>query len=135
MSITKLFVVMLLGFLGLGFLPIAEAAKITWVDASRLSRIYHCPDICQTTERYHPKHPEYNVPHAVPSGIHSHKNVQKTFYVCAANHRGLGPHIGYNMDHGPTACHVAGLAKGKSSSRVYHCLCSDTPVEPIKSKK
>jgi len=38
MSITKLFVVMLLGFLGLGFLPIAEAAKIVWVDTIDVRR-------------------------------------------------------------------------------------------------
>ena len=131
MSITKPFVVMLLGILGLGFLPIAEAAKIMWGDASKFTRTSHCPDVCKLTEKFHSKHPEYNVPYAVPSGIHSHKNVQKTFYVCAANHARLGPHIGYNIDHGPKECHVAGLAKGKSSSRIYHCLCSDTPVEPI----
>ncbi len=133
-SVTKPLLITLLGILGIGFLPIAEAAKIMWVDANKY-RAAHCPDVCQATKKVHPKHPEFNVPYAISSGIHSHKNVQKPFYVCATNHARLGPHIGYNIKHGGNRCHVADLAKGKSSSSIYHCLCSDIPVEPIKAKK
>jgi hypothetical protein len=130
----KPLIMVLLGILGMGFLPIAEAAKIMWVDASQFTRISHCPDICQATKDFHPKHPEFNVLYAIPSGIHSHKNVQKTFYVCAANHARLGPHIGYNIEVNANECYVTSLRGGGFHYGVYHCLCSDTPIEPIKYK-
>jgi hypothetical protein len=130
-SVKKSLLITLLGILGMGFLPIAEA-KVMWVKAASFHS-GHCPDVCQRTKYFHPKHPEFNLLYAIPSGIHSHDNVQNTFYVCAANHRRFGPHIGYTIGHGGYECHVADLARGKSSSHVYHCLCSDTPVEPIKA--
>jgi hypothetical protein len=130
-SFSRPLAITLVGILGMGFLPIAEAAKIVWVDTSDFRNRY-CPDVCQTTTHFHPKHPEFNVPYAIPSGIHSHPNVNKTFYVCAANHLRLGPHIGYNIDHGSNKCYVADLRGGGTSYSVYHCLCTDIPVEPIK---
>ena len=131
LSFSRPLAITLVGILGMGFFPIAEA-RVAWVDANRYTNSSYCPDVCQVTKHFRPEVPKYNLLYAVPSGIHSHENVKKTFYVCAANHRRFGPHIGYNIAHGGNKCHVADLGKGKSSYGHYHCLCSDILVEPIK---
>jgi len=130
-SVTKLLAVMLLGILGMGFfLPIVEA-KVLWVNAYGDMRKHYCPDVCQTTKRSGP-----DVPYAVPAGIHEEatkvRNEEQMFYVCAAEHGGW--HIGYNVKFNRNKCYITTHKKRGYALGYYSCLCSDTPVEPIKKK-
>ena len=77
---------MLVGILGAGFLPVANA-KVLWIKADGTGQ-YYCPDVCKVTKRFHPKHSKFNVPYAVPSSTHPQatkaRKEQIFFYVCAS---------------------------------------------------
>ena len=105
-----------------------------WVDIKNTGKSY-CPDVCKVTEKYF--RPEFQVPYAVPSSLHTHPKVNKLYYVCAGNPVGKGWGIGFNIENVKHECHVAFLYRSGPkimSLRHYHCLCSDEPVEPIKKR-
>jgi hypothetical protein len=133
----KLFVITLLGTLWKGLLPIAEA-KTVWVEARGT-----CPNTCQATKDFRPESPEFNVPYAVTSGNHPKATEaigeDISLLVCAARYFN-GWHIGYTMTHWDRTCIIAWLYGGGKylnpyREDYYHCLCSDTPVEPIDSQR
>ena len=127
--------VVLAGLLGVGLLPVANA-KVLWVEADKTGK-YYCPDVCQVTKHFHPKHSEYNVPYAVPSGVYAKpgtKIVGKKFYVCAANIYGWV--VGVNPEFISHRCYTTAFTPGHGINGIYreyyYCLCSNTPIEPIK---
>ena len=133
MSMAKWLVVSLIGTLMV--LSSVANAKVVWIDVEQTGKGY-CPDVCKATGSEHFR-PEFRVPYAVPSGIHVHQKVNKTYYVCAAYMRGWA--IGFNIgvkaiDH---KCYVTALLRDGPRTvdhSHYYCLCSDTPVEPIKDR-
>jgi hypothetical protein len=60
--------------LGMGFSPVVFA-KMKWIEITDYA--VACPDVCQQTKNFHPEHSEFNVPFAVPAGIH--KPTKKRF--------------------------------------------------------
>jgi hypothetical protein len=125
----KLAIAVLLGALGLGLSSVATA-DVKWIQTLR----HACPVACQQTKDFHPKHPAFNVPYAVPAGIH-HKATKargtpQVFYVCATNFGGWS--VGFNIGVIDSRCYTAFLRGGGSYGEYYYCLCSDKPIELIK---
>ena len=121
---------MLVGILGMGFLPIVDA-KVVWVKARDTGKSY-CPEVCQVTKKFHSKNPAFNVPYAVPAGINPRatkaRGSEQVYYVCATNFAGW--RVGFNIEYARFRCYT-GFRKSEHYGEYYYCLCSDEPMEPI----
>ena len=61
MRVSRLAIVILMGILGIGLLPVAHA-KVQWVNIKHTGKVY-CPEVCKVTERLSSEHPQFNVPY------------------------------------------------------------------------
>ena len=125
MSIVRLYLVVLLGTLGLS--SVAQA-DMKWFETMR----GYCPDVCQKNakSKYDKKNAAYKF--AVPSGVH--KKTGKPYYICAVSYGRTGWRAGYNIEWDKQSCFAQWHRRdsGKNSYQEhYFCMCTDKKMPLI----